>query len=96
MIMGVSGSGKTSVGKALSDKLGWQFKDADDYHPMVNKEKMRQGFPLNDQDREPWLQILRAKILSWSQDKIPTILACSALKQSYREILAEKSPVTFV
>ncbi len=96
VIMGVSGSGKTSVGKALSDKLGWQFKDADDYHPMVNKEKMRQGFPLNDQDREPWLQILRDNILSWSQNKTPTILACSALKQSYRETLIEKSPATFV
>lgn len=96
VIMGVSGSGKTSVGKALSDKLGWQFKDSDDYHPMVNKEKMRQGVPLNDEDRKPWLQILRDNILSWSQNKTPTILACSALKQSYRETLIEKSPVTFV
>lgn len=94
--MGVAGCGKTTVGKALAKELGWQFKDADDYHPRKNKEKMRQGSPLDDSDRKPWLEILRDQIDLWQEKNVPTVLACSALKRSYRELLTEKSQTRFI
>src|SRR5262245_26255314 len=62
VLMGVSGSGKTTVGKILADQLGWTFVDADDYHPAANVEKMRRGIPLNDDDRRPWLDALRRRV----------------------------------
>lgn len=86
--MGVSGSGKTTIGRALAHRLGWPFHDADDHHPAANVEKMRQGIPLTDVDRGPWLTALR-KIIDASIDKgEPGVLACSALKQRYRDILS--------
>ena len=90
--MGVAGSGKTSVGKLLSDRTGWNFYDADDFHPAENIAKMSRGIPLNDEDRKPWLLKLKNLIdLTISQDK-NAILACSALKSSYREILQIHHP----
>jgi len=82
--MGVSGSGKTTVGQLLASELGWDFVDGDDYHPPANVEKMRTGIPLTDADRAPWLATLRALIASWIAAGKNTVLACSALKRAYR------------
>lgn len=85
--MGVAGAGKTTVGNLLASQLGWEFADADDYHSAANVEKMRHGIPLTDADRAPWLQALRALISNWLSAHKNAVLACSALKQSYRDIL---------
>jgi carbohydrate kinase (thermoresistant glucokinase family) len=97
IIMGVSGSGKTTVGKLLSDRLDIPFYDADDFHPESNVEKMRSGFPLTDADRLPWLHILKEQIELWNKQK-GAILACSALKKTYREILSpdDQDSVRFI
>jgi gluconokinase len=87
VLMGVSGSGKTTVGEVLADQLGWAFHDADAYHPSANIEKMRRGIPLDDNDRRPWLRAL-AELIDRSHDGGDDIvLACSALKHSYQEYL---------
>ena len=86
LIYGVAASGKTSVGKLLSKKLKVPFYDADDFHPTSNIKKMKNGISLNDSDRKPWLKTLRKNIESW-QKYGSAILACSALKESYRSIL---------
>ncbi|NEO28981.1 MAG: gluconokinase [Symploca sp. SIO3C6] len=85
--MGVSGSGKSSVGQTLARKLGWDFYDADSFHSATAIEKMRRGIPLNDNDRHPWLKELQSAITRWLQAGKNTVLACSALKSSYRQIL---------
>jgi gluconokinase len=85
--MGVVGSGKTTVGTLLAHKLGWQFADADDFHPAENIRKIRQGIPLTDSDRAPWLAAMRHAIQQWEADGKDVVLACSALKHSYREEL---------
>jgi gluconokinase len=85
--MGVVGSGKTTVGTLLAHKLGWQFADADDFHPAENIGKIRQGIPLTDSDRAPWLAAMRHAIQQWEADGKDVVLACSALKHSYREEL---------
>ena len=87
LVMGVSGVGKTTVGQALAQQLGWSFADADDFHPAANVAKMRAGIPLTDADRAPWLQSLRATIAFWLAAGQSAVLACSALKQAYREQL---------
>src|SRR5260370_17906608 len=87
LLMGVSGSGKTTVGQLLASELGWEFADADDYHPAANVEKMRNGIPLTDADRAPWLETLRALIGGWIAAKKNAVLACSALKRLYRASL---------
>lgn len=87
LVMGVSGSGKTSVGKRLAEALGWSFYDADDFHPAANLEKMSQGIPLTDRDRAPWLAILQQAIAQWLQEGKNVVLACSVLKASYRHQL---------
>ena len=84
LIMGVSGSGKTSVGKALAQKLGWDFFDADDFHPAENIAKMAAGIPLNDSDRAPWLAALHHLLSTTLESNHHPILACSALKHKYR------------
>ena len=84
--MGVSGSGKSTFGAALAAHQGWEFADADDYHPNANREKMARGQALNDIDREPWLQRLH-ELLEQVQPRHGMVLACSALKASYRKIL---------
>lgn len=89
IVMGVSGCGKTSVGEALAEHLGWDFYDADDYHPPENAAKMANGFPLNDSDRAPWLATLHDLISSSLTRNRPGVLACSALKARYRKQLIE-------
>ena len=96
VVMGVSGSGKTTVGSLLAQQLGWEFADADDYHPAANIEKMRDGIPLTDADRLPWLERLRSLIAGWITTGTGAVLACSALKQNYRERLRVGEPVRFV
>ncbi len=87
VLMGVTGSGETTVGKVLAKQLSWKFCDADDYHPAANIEKMRRGIPLKDEDRKPWLQTL-AKLIDDARDRGENIvLACSALKHAYQEYL---------
>ena len=94
--MGVSGTGKTSLGKHLSQEMDWPFYDADDFHPQTNKEKMKSGLELDDADRAPWLAELAQKIRGWSKNGA-AILACSALKEAYRKILsAENNAITWV
>ncbi|MBE9096444.1 gluconokinase [Tychonema sp. LEGE 07203] len=87
IVMGVSGSGKTTVGKLLAQSLNWDFSDADDFHPAANIEKMSLGIPLEDADRIPWLLQLQSEIDTWLLENKNVVLACSALKASYREML---------
>jgi gluconokinase len=93
LLMGVSGSGKTTIGTRLAAEQGWPFADGDDYHPAANVEKMRNGVPLTDADRAPWLDSLRALIVRWIETGSSGVLACSALKQAYRERLAARPEV---
>lgn len=96
VVMGVSGSGKTTIGIRLAEQLGWEFADADDYHPAANVEKMRNGIPLTDADRGPWLEELRSLIEDWLRKGHSAIVACSALKQAYREKLQVNQEVRIV
>ncbi len=96
VVMGVTGSGKTTIGTLLAKKLGWDFADADDFHSAANKEKIQHGIPLTDADRMPWLAALHEKITEWVAQKRSTVLACSALKQSYRQDLWSGPEVKFV
>jgi gluconokinase len=96
LLMGVAGAGKTTVGKLLASKLGWEFADADDYHSAENIEKMRRGIPLTDADRAPWLKALRALISGWLAAGKNAVLGCSALKQAYRDSLRIASEVCVV
>jgi len=98
VLMGVSGSGKTTVGTLLAQKSGAVFADADDYHPQANKAKMAAGHALNDADRQPWLEILNGVLRGWHDHGTRGVMACSALKESYRATLASGMPggtVTF-
>ena len=92
IVMGVSGSGKTVVGEALAERLGWVFEDADDWHPASNVEKMHSGEPLTDEDREPWIQSLSLSMRSWVADKCDVVLACSALRAQQRNALRASAP----
>ena len=97
VIMGVSGCGKSSVGAGLSARLGWPFYDGDDFHPQANVDKMASGRPLNDDDRAPWLAALHDLIAEHLERGDSMLLACSALKQTYREQLRQGNPgTTFV
>lgn len=87
LIMGVSGCGKTTVGKLLSERLRIDFYDADDFHPQENIRKMKGNIPLDDSDRKPWLIKLASHIAQWNKEK-GAVLACSALKENYRRILS--------
>lgn len=87
IVMGVSGSGKTAIGRALAKRLGWPFADADDWHPDVNIEKMQSGQPLTDEDRVPWIQSINGAIRNWIRDGCNAVVACSALRSSYRRML---------
>jgi gluconokinase len=87
LVMGVSGVGKTTVGKALARELGWRFADADEFHSPANVAKMHAGIPLTDADRAPWLKSLREAIQGWIAQKQCVVLACSALKEAYRREL---------
>lgn len=96
IVMGVVGAGKTTVGELLACRLGWEFADADDFHPPSNVNKIRNGIPLTDQDREPWLDRLREAIERWTAADKNVVLACSALKRSYRAKLCAGPQVGFV
>ena len=97
IVMGVSGVGKSTVGMPLADKLSWPFRDGDGFHPPENVEKMRSGTPLTDEDREPWLRAIAAWIDLRRKDGTHGVIACSALKRAYRDILRDgHSDVRFV
>jgi gluconokinase len=96
IVMGVVGAGKTTVGRLLAEQLGWEFADADDFHPPSNVEKIRRGTALSDADREPWLQRLREAIAQWIAEKHNAVLACSALRRGYRKELEVGPKVRFV
>jgi gluconokinase len=99
VLMGVTGSGKSTIGMLLAERTGTVFADADDYHPSANKQKMASGQPLNDEDRQPWLEELNRLLRSWFETGRSGVLACSALKSRYRTTLMAGMPagaVTFV
>jgi gluconokinase len=89
LVMGVSGSGKTTIGEALALALGWRYLDADDFHPKANVEKMKAGVPLNDADRGPWLDAINKALLGFQQEGQSVVLGCSALREAYRKRLSE-------
>lgn len=97
IVCGVSGTGKSTIGKLLSDKLHIPFFDGDDFHPETNVKKMKSGKPLNDQDRKPWLELLATE-LALCEKNNGAVLACSALKESYRKVLASqcKSEINWI
>jgi gluconokinase len=96
VLMGVTGSGKSTVGEILRRQLGWRFFDGDDFHPPANIEKLRRGVALDDKDREPWLQAIRECIKAMIERRDSAVIACSALKHSYRQILQVNEEVVFV
>jgi len=96
VVMGVSGCGKSTVGEALAASLGWRFLDADDFHPPANVAKMAAGTPLVDEDRWPWLDRLAAEMRAINAGGGDAVLACSALRQAYRDRLAAAGDVRFV
>jgi gluconokinase len=91
VLMGVAGSGKSTVGQLLARRLGWPFYDADDFHPAASRAKMHRGIPLDDNDRRPWLEAIRESIVQSLSSKENAIYACSALKHGYRQLLAADS-----
>jgi gluconokinase len=96
VVMGVTGVGKTTIGRALAQELQWRFADGDDFHSAANIAKMHAGVPLTDEDRAPWLRSLRNAIAGWLASAENVVLACSALKASYREVLLVSSEVKLV
>ena len=97
VVMGVSGAGKTTVGHLLADQLGWEFYDADELHSSENKRKMCEGIALTDADREPWLSLITDLIGKLVASNTNAVIACSALKQSYREsIVVDPAKVKIV
>jgi gluconokinase len=96
LLVGVAGSGKTTLGRKLAQSLGCPFYDGDDFHSLANKGKMAKGIPLTDEDRIPWLQSLHAAMVKWERETPLTILACSALKQKYRDLLSDQIPVRWI
>jgi gluconokinase len=97
VIMGVSGSGKSTVGERLAERLGWEMTEGDRLHPPANVDKMRQGIPLDDSDRAPWLERIGEQLGAWAAAGRSGVLTCSALKRAYRDrILAARPDVRFV
>ena len=96
LLMGVTGSGKSTVGKRLAVELGWRFLEGDDFRSPKNIEKLRQGEPLNDEDRKPWLEAIREAILAAMDRDENAVITCSALKEVYRRMLQVSEQVIFV
>lgn len=96
LVMGIEGSGKTTVGRLLAERLKYAFADADDFHSAANKEKMSKGIPLTDADRWPWLAAIRDQMARWIAEKQNGVVTCSALKQSYRDFLLTAGNATGV
>jgi len=96
LVMGIEGSGKTTVGRLLAERLKYAFADADDFHSAANKEKMSKGIPLTDADRGPWLAAIRDQMARWISAKENGVVTCSALKQSYRDFLLTAGNMTGV
>jgi carbohydrate kinase (thermoresistant glucokinase family) len=98
IVMGVSGSGKSTIGRCLAERSGWTFADADDYFPRLMKQKMAAGHPLTDEDRTPWLKLLNRLLRKWDRENTDGVLACSALKERYHDILKSgiATPLEFV
>jgi gluconokinase len=96
IIFGVSGAGKTTIGQLLAEEFGWRFYEADDFHSQANTDKMRQGVPLTDEDRWPWLESLRQVIKRCLAPGENAVLACSALKEAYRRRLRLNADVKLV
>jgi gluconokinase len=96
VVMGVSGSGKSVVGQALATDLGWPFFDADDFHPEANVAKMAAGTPLTDADRWPWLDRLAVEMKAIEERGADAVLACSALRQAYRDRISRAGDVRYV
>jgi len=92
VVMGVAGAGKTTIGSALAARLGWTYREGDDFHPPSNVRKMRAGHPLNDQDRAPWLRAIARWMQEQSHAHAPAVIGCSALKRKYRDFLREGRP----
>jgi gluconokinase len=96
VLMGVTGSGKSTVGRLLAERLQWKFLEGDDFHPRANIEKMKRGVPLNDEDRRPWLKAIRESIRIAMGRGENAVIACSALKASYRRTLQVGGKVIFI
>jgi gluconokinase len=92
IVMGVTGSGKTTVGERLAADLGWRFHDADDFHSAANKAKMHAGVPLTDEDRWPWLDAIHAALERDLSDHVSAVVACSAWREAYRQRLERGLP----
>jgi gluconokinase len=96
VLMGVTGSGKSTVGNLLAQQLGWRFFEGDDFHSPDNIQKLRRGEPLSDEDRKPWLEAIREAIRAAIDRGENAVIACSALKKSYRKVLQIDGQVSFV
>lgn len=96
VVMGVSGSGKSTVGKLIAEALGARYAEGDSFHPPQNVEKMRSGQPLDDNDRAPWLEAMADAIREWNARGETVVLACSALKRRYRDVLRTGGDVRFI
>jgi gluconokinase len=96
VLMGVTGSGKSTIGRLLARQLHWKFLEGDDFHPQTNIEKMRRGVPLNDRDRKPWLKAIRESMRMAINRGENAVIACSALKEAYRRMLQICGKVSFV
>lgn len=96
VVMGVSGSGKSTIAALVAERVGWVFADADAFHPVTNIEKMRSGIPLTDADRRPWLLTLATWMAEQGEAGNSTVLACSALMRSYRDLLSQETDVAFI
>jgi len=96
LVMGTTGSGKTTVGTLLAQRLDWEYSDGDSFHSAANIEKMKHGIPLTDEDRAPWLDAIHSQMLTWKAQGQNAVMACSALKQSYRDHLLESTGAKLV